>query len=257
MNAKHPNVRVVILAAGKGTRMKSEAPKALTQVGGRPILAHLLDAVDASGLDPCPAVVVGYKAEEIKAAMGSRCVYALQTEQLGTGHAAASAKEAVSDAEVIMILYGDHPFITAETMKRLVTRHVERQNTLTLMTTKVPSFKGAYAGFERWGRIIRGENRHIVGIKEYKDATEEERRITELNPSLFCFDAKWLWENAAILRNENMQKEYYLTDLVAAAINQGKKISSIEIAPEEVIGINTPEERDIAEALYTPPAFLV
>lgn len=248
---------MVILAAGKGTRMKSDAPKALTLIGERPILGHLLDAVAASGLDPCPAVVVGYKAEEIKAAMGNRCVYAIQTEQLGTGHAAASAKETVSDADIVVILYGDHPFISAGTLQRLVARHTERQNTLTLMTTKVPSFKGAYAGFERWGRILRGENRHIVGIKEYKDATEQERRITELNPSLFCFDAAWLWENAAILRNENAQKEYYLTDLVAAVIDQGKKISSIEIAPEEVVGINTPEEREIAEALYTPPAFLL
>ncbi len=250
MSPTHPKVRVVILAAGKGTRMKSDGPKALTLVGGRPILSHLLDAVEASGLDPRPTVVVGYGAEQIRAVMGDRCQYATQTEQLGTGHAAASAKPSVGDADHVVILYGDHPFISAGTLKRLVARHVERKNTLTLMTTKVPSFKGAYAGFERWGRILRGENRYITGIREYKDATDEERRITELNPALFCFDAKWLWENAAALRAENAQKEYYLTDLVAAAIAQGKPLSSIDIAPEEVIGINTPEERDIAEAMY-------
>ncbi len=249
MNAIRPKVRVVILAAGKGTRMKAEGPKALTLVGGRPILAYLLDAVEESGLDARPTVVVGYGADEIRAVMGGRCQYAVQTEQLGTGHAAASAKETVADADHVVVLYGDHPFISAETMRRLAGRHMERGNTLTLMTTKVPSFKGAYAGFERWGRILRGESRHITGIREYKDATEEERRIMELNPALFCFDAKWLWENAAALRAENVQKEYYLTDLVAAAIAQGKPLSSIDIAPEEVVGINTPEERDIAEAM--------
>lgn len=241
---------MVILAAGKGTRMKSDAPKALTLVGGRPILAHLLDAVSASGLDPCPAVVVGYKAEDIQSAMGGRCVYAVQMEQLGTGHAAASAKDAVAGADSVVILYGDHPFISAGTLKRLVARHTERGDTVTLMTTQVPSFEGRYAGFERWGRILRGKDGSITGIREYKDATDAERRITELNPSLFCFDAAWLWKNAAALRNENMQKEYYLTDLVAAAITQGKPLSSIDITPEEVVGINTPEERDIAEALY-------
>ncbi len=250
MNETGQKIRVVILAAGKGTRMKSDQPKALTLVAGRPILAHLLDAVRQSGLDPCPTVVVGYKADDIRMAMGDQCAYAVQTEQLGTGHAAASAKPAVGDAETVVILYGDHPFISSQTLKRLAVRHQERGNTLTLMTTKVPSFDGFYAGFERWGRIVRGGNGHIVAIREYKDATEDERAIKELNPSLFCFDAKWLWENTAALRAENAQKEYYLTDLVAAAIAQGKKISSIDIAPEEVVGINTPEERDAAEALF-------
>lgn len=229
--------------------MKSDKPKVLTLVGGKPILAHLLDAVIASGIDPRPVVVVGYKADDVRKVTGDRCVYAEQTEQLGTGHAVTSAKEAVGDAQTVVVLYGDHPFIKAQTLRALAARHAERGNTVTLMTATVPSFDGWYAAFERWGRILRGADGHITSIREYKDAGTPERAMREVNPALFCFDAAWLWPHLKALRNENAQKEYYLTDLVAAALASGGKISSIPVDPEEVIGINTPEERDVAERL--------
>lgn len=230
--------------------MKAERPKALTPVAGKPILQHLLDAVSASGLDPRPVVVVGYKGEDVCAAMGTRCDYAVQTEQLGTGHAVAAAHDAAGDAAEIIVLYGDHPFISAETIRRLEARHRERGNVVTLMTATVPDFDGWHGAFERWGRILRGPDGHVTGIREYKDATEEERAIREVNPSLFCFDAAWLWKNVAELRNENAQKEYYLVDLVATAVEQGEKISSIDVPPEEVIGVNTPDELAVAERLH-------
>jgi len=117
------------------------------------------------------------------------------------------------------------------------------------MTTTIPSFDGWYKAFERWGRILRGVDGHITNIRQFKDASEAEKEIREVDPALFCFDAAWLWPNVAALRNENAQKEYYLTDLIATAIAQGRMISSIPVQPEEVVGINTPEEREIAEQI--------
>lgn len=242
-------VRVVILAAGKGTRMKSDLPKVLTPIGGKPILAHLLASVMASDLDPRPLIVVGYMAEDVRAAIGEGCDYVLQPKALGTGQAVATAMPAVGDADAVVVLYGDHPFISAKTMRRLVARHEERKNTLTLMTTTIPDFEGWHAAFERWGRILRGADGHITDIREFKDATDAEKEIHELNPALLCFDAAWLRENIGRLGNKNAQEEFYLTDLIAMAVEQGRKLSSVSVDPEEVVGINTPQERAIAETI--------
>lgn len=239
----------MILAAGKGTRMKSDLPKVLTPVGGRPILARLMAAVKASGLDEKPVVVIGHERSRICDTFNGFCEYAVQEEQLGTGHAVLSAKQTVGDSDAVIVLYGDHPFISSETLLALAGRHEERGNTLTMMTVTVPSFEGWHAAFLYWGRILRGSNCHMTGIREFKDATDEERAIREVNPSLFCFRADWLWENLPKVGTKNVQGEYYLTDLVALAVSQGEKLSSISVAPEEVIGINTPEEQEIAEAL--------
>jgi bifunctional UDP-N-acetylglucosamine pyrophosphorylase/glucosamine-1-phosphate N-acetyltransferase len=134
-------------------------------------------------------------------------------------------------------------------LEKLAARHQERGNIITMMTVVVPSFAEWHQVFEHWGRILRGTDGHIAGIREFKDASDEEKAITEVNPSLFCFAAKWLWENIEKLRNSNVAKEYYLTDLVGLAVTQGQKISSLTIAPEEAVGINTPAEREIAEKI--------
>jgi len=241
--------RIVILAAGKGTRMKSDLPKVLTPIGGKPILAHLMASVKASGLDQKPVVVIGHERHRICEAFNGPCDYAVQEKQLGTGHAVVASKEVVGLSDAVIVLYGDHPFISSGTLKALAKRHEERGNTVTMMTATVPSFDGWHTAFQYWGRILRGQNGHIVGIREFKDATDDERAIREVNPSLFCFNAAWLWENLPKLGTKNVQGEYYLTDLVAMAVSQGNKLSSISVVPEEVIGINTPEEREIAEQL--------
>ncbi len=243
--------RVVILAAGKGARMKSDVPKALTPVGGKPILQYLVESVKASGLDPEPIVVVGHEGNRLCDVFGQACEYVVQDKQLGTGHAVLAAKDAVGGADAVIVLYGDHPFISAETLRKLARRHGERGNAVTMMTTTVPTFSDWYRAFSHWGRILRGKDGHIVGIRQYKDAGEAERQIREVDPALFCFDTKWLWKNIEQLKNENVQGEYYLTDLIGMAVAQGQKISSIDIASEEVIGINTQEEREIAEQVLT------
>lgn len=241
--------RIVVLAAGKGKRMKQPFPKALTPVAGKPILQYLVESVEASKVDGPPVVVVGPERPKLCETFGVTCTYAVQQEQLGTGHAVLSAKEAVGKADALIVLYGDHPFLSADSLQRLAKRHEERGNVVTMMTTVVPNFNGWYTAFSHWGRILRGSDGHIIGIREDKDATEEERKIQEVNPALFCFDAKWLWKHIETLKNENVQKEYYLTDLIAMAVSQGQKISSLEIAPEEAVGINTPEECRLAEDL--------
>lgn len=239
--------RFVILAAGKGTRMNSDIPKALTQVGGKPILQYLYEAVVASGLDGDPIVVIGHERTRLCEVFNGTCEYVVQEQQLGTGHAVMMTQSAVGDADALIVLYGDHPFISADSIRSLAKRHEERGNTITLMTSIVPSFEDWYQAFFQWGRILRGQDGHIIGIREYKDASESERQIHEVNPSLLCFDTKWLWENIRLLNNQNAQGEFYLTDLIHMAVEQKKKLSSIDVKPEEVVGINTHEEREIAE----------
>lgn len=229
--------------------MKSETPKAMITIAGKPILSHVLESIRTSGLDACPVVVVGHKMDEVRETFVDVCAFAVQDKQLGTGHALRSAKEHVGDADVIIVLYGDHPFVSSAALQKLAARHAERRNAITLMTTVVPNFNGWHRAFAHWGRILRGANGHILGIREYKDASEAERAIQEVNPALFCFDTKWLWKHIEQLGTKNVQGEYYLTDLVELAVSEGAKLSSIIVPAEEVIGINTPEELQIAEEL--------
>jgi bifunctional UDP-N-acetylglucosamine pyrophosphorylase / glucosamine-1-phosphate N-acetyltransferase len=244
-----PVIRVVILAAGKGTRMRSDLPKALVPVGEKPILQYLLESVAASELDPKPIVVIGHERKHICEAFGARCDYAVQEFQKGTAHAVLSAKKNVGAADAVVVLYGDHPFVSPGSLRRLAKRHLAARDTLTLMTTTVPSFNGWYRVFQHWGRILRDGKGKIAGIREFKEAYEDERAVREVNPALMCFDARWLWDNIEKVRPNNSQGELYLTDLVALAFAQGQKIDTLEIAPEEAIGINSPEEKEIAEAI--------
>jgi len=241
--------KIVILAAGKGKRMHSNIPKVLTPLAEKPLLQYLHESVIASGIDLSPVVVIGPERLRVCDGFGGSCTYVVQEEQLGTGHAVMMTQDGILDADAVVVLNGDEPFVSSDALKKLTLRHIERANTITLMTTTVPSFDGWHQAFRQWGRILRGQDGHIIGIKEFKDASEQEKMIHELNPSLFCFDAIWLWENIKNLQTKNAQGEYYLTDLIAMAVAQGQKLSSIDVLPEEVIGINTQEERQIAEEL--------
>ena len=150
--------------------------------------------------------------------------------------------------EAVIVLYGDRPFLSPESIRRLADRHAEGDNTITMMVVHVPHFNDWYNAFERWGRILRDQTTgHIIGNVEYKDASERQRAITEVNPSFYCFDTKWLWENIGKLTNRNAAGEYYLTDLIAMAVEQGRRISSLPVKPEEAIGVNTPQEHAFAE----------
>lgn len=242
--------RTVILAAGKGTRMGSDRPKVLLPIAQKPILQHLIESIRASGVDGVPVAVVGPGGGGICEAFGENCHYATQEEALGTGHAVMCARDEVGESDAVIVLYGDHPFVSPEALRRLTSIHEEKGRVITMMTTVVPSFDGWYSVFRHWGRILRDTHGHVMGIREYKDAMESEQQIREVNPALYCFDAKWLWENISQLKNLNAKGEYYLTDLVELAVAQGNEVASSEIRPEESIGVNTPDEFALAEEMY-------
>jgi len=232
-----------------GSRMGGSIPKALIPVGGKPILQWLHESTKASGVDGVPIIVIGHERDQLCRSFHGVSQYVVQEEQLGTGHAVMMTQEAARGSDAIIVLYGDHPFISPQTLRQLSHQHEAQDNTITMMTVTVPSFDGWQRVFAHWGRILRSDKGKILGIKEYKDTSEEERQCLEVNPAFLCFKADWLWKNLKELKNDNKQKEYYLTDLIAMAVEQKEKIETIPIPPEEAIGINTPEEQEIAEQI--------
>ena len=240
--------RFIILAAGKGSRMKQELPKALTPVGGKPILQHLYESIESSGVNGVPVVVIGPDQPKMCETFNKTCQYVVQTEQLGTAHAVNACRDAVTDADAIIVLYGDHPFVSADMLRNLAELHVSSNGVMSMMTTIVPSYE-EWPIYYHWGRIIRDKAKQIMAIREFKDAMEFEQALTEVNPALYCFETKWLWENIGQVKNHNAKGEYYLTDLVELAVAQGYDIASVSIPPEEAVGVNTQEEREIAESL--------
>ncbi len=248
---KLDNVGVIILAAGDGKRMNSTLPKVMHELHGKPLIEHVVEHAEALGLAHKPLIVVSPKHTMVQDWLKDRAEYVVQHEQLGTGHAV-SVTEPLLKGRVdhVVVLYGDMPFVSTESITRLVSRHLERDNTITLLTFMVPHFKGVYQPFYNFGRVVRRDvDGHIEKIVEKKDATESELGILELNPSFFCFNTEWLWESLKKLRSDNAQKEYYLTDLIGMGIEEGEKISSISIEPKEAIGINTADDLQTARSL--------
>lgn len=241
-------IHVIILAAGKGTRMKSEMPKVLHPVKGTPIIKRLLESIEP--LCEKPTLIVGHKAEDVISATEHKYHYILQGEQHGTGHAIMCAEQELKghEAHTVIVLPGDHPMVTTDTLHKLVDLHEKSHAVITMATTIAPSFEGQHALFLNYGRVIRGADGTVDRIVEYKDATEEERACTEVNLSYYCFNAQWLWDNINKLKNNNAANEYYLTDLVQMAKQQGKVVAAFPITNfTETLGINTPEQLKMVE----------
>ena len=239
---------VIILAAGKGSRMKSDLPKVMHLLDGKPLITHVVDAVESATCFDLPVVVVSKEHTLVQEELRDRARYVVQAEQLGTGHAAAQAKPLLEGAaEHIVVLYGDMPFVSSHSLKRLLDRHKERRNALTVMTVTVPNFEGEYASYYGFSRIIRrSSDGHIAKDVQMKDCTAEELLVKELNTCYFCFDAAWFWNHITKLNTNNVQKEYYLTDLLQIAIDGGDRVSSIDVDPKEARGVNTKEDLDLA-----------
>lgn len=248
MENKDQKVRIVILAAGKGTRMKSELPKALMPLKNKHFIKHLLESVTHAGIDAKPIIVVGYERALVMKELGDAYEYVIQEPQLGTGHAVKSSKEACKDAKTIIVISADQPFIKPETIRKLFKQHVSSGAVLTIATTIVSDFEDWRRAFLPYGRIIR-KNGKIID-KEIKDCTEEELRIREVNVSCYAFDAAWLWQNIEKLNpGSNAQGEYQLTDLWQIATETGKRVESIAMDPLEALGANSKEELEILETL--------
>ena len=234
------NLTAVILAAGKGTRMKSKLPKVLHKVGGHPMLEHVMDAAEAAGCRD-NVVVIGHGAELVRELVGDRARIALQAEQLGTGHAVLQAADTLKDfTGTVMILCGDTPLLEAEELEKFYAEHVKSGAAATVMSALMDEPFG-------YGRILRDANGDVAGIVEQKDASEEQKQIKEINTGNYCVEAPLLFEVLRTLGNDNAQGEYYLTDVLAKLRAMGKKVGGVITADSEMImGVNS--RRQLAEA---------
>ncbi len=245
--SKSQRTAVVVLAAGKGTRMKGESSKVLSPLGGKPMVRYVLDAITASGVCTAPVIVVGYKAEDVRAAVGEGYTYVHQLVQLGTANAVEVTRDVLEGTvDQVIVLYGDHPCLTAHTIQQLA--RVQRADcVVTLLTTVVEDFNDWRAPLYDFGRVIRDERGNILRVVEVTDLTEEQRAIREVSLTMSCFRADWLWGHLQQLNTRNVQQEYYLADLVGLAVNEGSCVCALSIDPKESIGVNRPEHLQIAE----------
>lgn len=223
------NFSAVILAAGKGTRMYSNKPKVLHTLAGRPMAKHVIDTCEGLGAKNIH-LVYGHGGDQMQAELGQeRVTWVLQAEQLGTGHAVNQASPEFSDDEKVLILYGDVPLISAETVENLL--DAQPTGGIALLTVVLDNPMG-------YGRIIR-RNGPVIAIVEQKDATEEQKLIKEINTGVMVATGGDLKRWLSALKNENAQGEYYLTDIIAAAHDEGRAVEAVHpVSPIEVEGVN-------------------
>lgn len=245
-------MKVIILAAGKGTRMNSDTPKVLLPFAGKTLIEHVLHAVQGAQIDPEPTIIVGHGAESVKAHLkGYQAKFVEQKEQLGTGHAVAVCEPHLDQNEDVIVLYGDHPTIQPETLTKLARILHYSKGPIAMVTYAIPHFEVHQGQFKSYGRILRDEDENLYAIREAKDANEEELDVREVNPGYYAFRGPWLWENIKRLSRANSQKEYYLTDLVELAIRQGEMLETLRgYDLVEAMGVNTPEQLALAERLF-------
>ena len=226
------NRYAVILAAGQGTRMKSSLYKVLHTVCGKPMVQHVLDQVSKLELTKI-VTVVGHGAERVKSELGNSSEYALQSEQLGTAHAVMQAATFLENEEgTTIVICGDTPLITSETMSDLLAHHKETNAKATILTAKADEPTG-------YGRIVRNAEGSVEKIVEHKDATELERSILEINTGTYCFDNKELFKALSNVSNDNVQGEYYLPDVIEILQKEGKIVSAYQTASfDETLGVN-------------------
>jgi bifunctional UDP-N-acetylglucosamine pyrophosphorylase/glucosamine-1-phosphate N-acetyltransferase len=233
---------VVILAAGQGKRMKSDLPKVLQPLAGRPMLSHVIDcarSLDARAIH----VVYGHGGEQVREMLAGQAVNAvLQAKQLGTGHAVLQAMPAIADDDLVLVLYGDVPLIRRETLERLIGQAGD--NSIAVLSVALDDPTG-------YGRIVRDTAGNVVRIVEQKDANRKELAIREVNTGLMALSARHLRRWLGALRNDNAQGEYYLTDVVVAAVKEGLEVNAV-IAPtvSEVLGINDKVQLAEVEAAH-------
>ncbi len=223
----------IVLAAGKGTRMKSDLPKALMPLLGLPLTAHVLNALQQAGVDPI-VVVVGHGAEQVQSALGEGYLYALQSEQLGTGHAAMQAMPLIPDGITrVVVAAGDSPLVTPEAICALVAHHQQTGAQATVATALLDDPTG-------YGRIVRDGQGRILGIVEERDALPEQKAIREVCTSFYCFEVCVLREALPRLNNLNAQGEYYLTDVIGIIAQGGGRVEAWQSPdPTLLMGVNT------------------
>lgn len=228
----------IILAAGKGTRMKSDQPKVVFPIAGKPMVNRVVDTallVDSEKI----VIVVGYKKEVVKSVIepDERISFAVQEPQNGTGHAIMVCEDQFHGFEgLIYILYGDVPLLTAETLEKMYEKHKKEDAACTVLTAVMEDPL-------QYGRVLRNEAGGFSRIVEHKDATAEERLVNEINTGIYCFNSEDLWDSVAKLDNNNNQGEYYLTDTLEIIRRSGRHVSIYVLEDlNEASGVNSPEQ---------------
>jgi UDP-N-acetylglucosamine diphosphorylase/glucosamine-1-phosphate N-acetyltransferase len=231
----------LILAAGKGTRMKSDMAKVLHVLEGKPLLHYSLAAARLAKAEKI-VVIIGHQSDKVRESFPDRdLVFVQQMPQLGTGHAVMQAAYVLKDyKELTVILCGDVPLLKPKTIRRLISNHQESQACVTVLTTEPP-------GPHAYGRIVKDEQGDILKIVEHRDANDAEKEILEINTGIYCVETPFLFSALRQVKNDNQQKEYYLTDIVEIGRREGRKVHACITADYvEVMGINTLEELDKA-----------
>lgn len=232
----------LVLAAGKGTRMKSDRPKVLHEAFFSPMIHHVMDALQALSL--CRNVVVtGHQHRLVEEALrgGNSLSFVHQTQQLGTGHAVLSCEDELRDhTGSVLILCGDTPLVRPETLQQFLRAHIESASVLTVMTTNV-------SAPDNYGRIVCDEQGNIVKIVEEKDASDEEKKIREINAGIYCVEKQFLFDALKKIGTDNKQGEVYLTDIVGIATDSGVQTNKFRcLDSEEILGVNS--RRELAQA---------
>jgi bifunctional UDP-N-acetylglucosamine pyrophosphorylase/glucosamine-1-phosphate N-acetyltransferase len=237
VETKFKDTVAIILAAGVSKRMNMGVPKVLQEVCGRPMLSYVLDACRQAGIKRL-LVVIGFGADKVKKtfANANDITWVIQPEQKGTGHAVLCCREYLKDfAGKTFVLCGDGPLIRPEILKALLENH-DGQTAATLATAILDDPTG-------YGRIIRDKKGNLEKIVEHKDCSAEQLKIKEVNPSYYLFNNKALFDSVAKIKNDNVQKEYYLTDVFEIMLKEGKKVSVVAaVRQEEAMSVNTKEE---------------
>ena len=236
----------VILAAGKGTRMKSDLPKVVHKINGKELIKYVIDQAKKAGSDEILLVTGHKKNVVIKATSGLGVRYAEQEEQLGTGHAVMQAEEFLKDINGdVLILCGDVPLLKPQTLIGLRQHHDLSSNSATVLTTEFDDPAG-------YGRIIKDKNGEILKIIEQKDANEEEKKVKEINSGVYIIDKDDLFDSLKHISSDNAGNEYYLTDVIGILKRKDKKVGTYRIQNnKEILGINTIEQLKFAESIIS------
>jgi bifunctional UDP-N-acetylglucosamine pyrophosphorylase / glucosamine-1-phosphate N-acetyltransferase len=242
---RHPDVTALVLAAGQGTRMKSDLAKVLHEMAGRPLLGHVLGCLDELGVGRTVAVI-GHQREQVKATFPDAGVdWAIQAEQRGTGHAVLMAGPQLEDfGGTLLVVCGDTPLLRSRTLHELLAGHASSGAAATVLSMRLPDPTG-------YGRIVRDPNGDLLAIVEHRDATPEQRAIDEVNSGIYAFDYPALEQALAGLTSHNSQGEYYLTDTVGLLRQAGRRVAVVCASDHrELLGINTVEQLQDAERTF-------
>ncbi len=237
------HIASVVLAAGKGTRMKSKLPKVLHKVAGKAMVERVLETASSIGTER-NVVIIGFGGDAVKEYLGDRAEYVVQEEQNGTGHAMKQAFSALGDFDgTILLLCGDTPLVTKESLENLVADHEKNQAAATVLTAHMDDPTG-------YGRIIREDSGKVVRIVEQKDGKPEELAVEEINTGMYAFDSKKLWPCLDLLSDDNAQGELYITDVIGILVGQGDRVGAYMMEDnEESLGVNSRVQLAQAEAI--------